>query len=230
MYIDEPGGTEGELKVTVEDEEYTVEIGYDLDHDGVDESAVVELDDGGHVAFSDVDHDGDADVMTRFDRAGEVVGQARFDEESGEWISTKPAAEDEKTNTNAGKSIIVETEDGNRDVGPATKDTDGDGRADTAAVVDEDGDLWLFTDADGDGVADVATEFAADGEVTMSKHVDGGEWVEVEHGRLDEHGKIVPDTDDLASDVAWGTSGEQKVTVSGVVRIDSVTGQWISPN
>ncbi|MFD1149803.1 hypothetical protein [Saccharothrix hoggarensis] len=224
MYIDETGTTDGELKVTVGDEEYTAEATYDLDEDGVDESAVVETDDGGHLAFSDTDGDGDADLMSTFDADGELTGQAEFDEGSGEWVAVDPDDDHSReTNTNAGKSIVVDVEDGrDQEVGPATEDTDGDGRADTAVVKDEDGDTWLFTDADGDGKADLATEITQDGEVTVSKHTGDDEWTEVEHGRIGEDGKYTPDSDE-----AWS---EDKVTVSGVVRIDSVTGQWISPN
>ncbi|MEU4442702.1 hypothetical protein AB0K14_00570 [Actinosynnema sp. NPDC050801] len=224
MYIDETGAADGELKVTVGDEEYTAEATYDLDQDGVEESAVVETDDGGHLAFSDTDGDGQADLMSTFDADGELVGQAEFDEDSGEWIAAEPTDDrDQRTNTNAGKAIVVDMEDGaDQNVGPATEDTDGDGRADTAVVKDEDGDTWLFTDADGDGTADLATEITQDGEVTVSKHTGDDEWTEVEHGRIGEDGKYTPDSDE-----AWS---DEKVTVSGVVRIDSVTGQWISPN
>ncbi|WP_053714456.1 hypothetical protein [Saccharothrix sp. NRRL B-16348] len=230
MYIDETGAADGELKVTVGDEEYTAEATYDLDQDGVEESAVVETDDGGHLAFSDTDGDGDADLMSSFDADGELTGQAAFDEDSGEWVAVEPSDDrTEQTNTNAGKAIVVDMEGGeDQNVGPATEDTDGDGRADTAVVKDEDGDTWLFTDADGDGSADLATEITQDGEVTVSRHTGDEEWTEVEHGRIGEDGKYTPDSDEVWSDGS-GDSGE-KVTVSGVVRIDSVTGQWISPN
>ncbi|MEU5690680.1 hypothetical protein [Actinosynnema sp. NPDC020468] len=255
MFIDETGAADGELKVTVEDEVYHAEANYDLDHDGVDDSAVVETDDGGHLAFSDTDGDGDADLMTTFDKSGEIVGQARFDASSGEWVAVHPSDDhSEQTNSNAGRSIVVDTERGQQNVGAATDDTDGDGRADTAVVKDEDGDTWLFTDVDGDGHADLATEVTRDGEVTTSKHTADDQWTEVEHGRIDEHGKYVPDGRHGAlgpdADELWSadgpdgaanggadhgsdtTVGDQsgKVTVSGVVRIDSVTGQWISPN
>ncbi|TQM82051.1 hypothetical protein FHX81_4443 [Saccharothrix saharensis] len=227
MYIDETGAADGELKVTVGDEEYTAEATYDLDQDGVDESAVVETDDGGHLAFSDTDGDGEADLMSTFDADGELTSQAEFDEDSGEWVAVDPGDDRaEQTNTNAGKAIVVDMEDGaDQNVGPATEDTDGDGRADTAVVKDEDGDTWLFTDADGDGSADLATEITQDGEVTVSKHTGDDEWTQVEHGRIGEDGKYAPDGDE-----AWSDGSEDKVTVSGVVRIDSVTGQWISPN
>ncbi|WP_447004894.1 hypothetical protein ACRAKI_35850 [Saccharothrix isguenensis] len=224
VYIDETGATDGELKVTVSDEEYTAEATYDLDQDGVDESAVVETDDGGHLAFSDTDGDGQADLMSTFDADGELTSQAQFDEDSGEWIAVEPSDDHSRqTNANAGKSIVVDVEDGpDQNVGPATEDTDGDGRADTAVVRDDEGDTWLFTDADGDGKADLATEITQDGEVTVSKHTGDDGWTQVEHGRIGEDGKYTPDSDE-----AWS---EEKVTVSGVVRIDAVTGQWISPN
>ncbi|XVS64394.1 hypothetical protein ACQPYE_40175 [Actinosynnema sp. CA-299493] len=224
MYIDETGAADGELKVTVGDEEYTAEATFDLDQDGIEESAVVETDDGGHLAFSDTDGDGDADLMSTFDSDGELTSQAEFDEDSGEWVAVEPSDDrTEQTNTNAGKAIVVDMEGGaDQNVGPATEDTDGDGRADTAVVKDEDGDTWLFTDADGDGNADLATEITQDGEVTVSRHTGDDEWTEVEHGRIGEDGKYTPDGDE-----AWS---EEKVTVSGVVRIDSATGQWISPN
>ncbi|MDQ2582977.1 hypothetical protein [Saccharothrix yanglingensis] len=230
MYIDETGAADGELKVTVGDEEYTAEATYDLDEDGVDESAVVETDDGGHLAFSDTDGDGDADLMSTFDADGELTSQATFDEESGDWVAVDPADDrDQQTNSNDGKSMTVDVEDGGvQEVGPATEDTDGDGRADTAVVRDEDGDTWLFTDSDGDGSADIATEITRDGEVTVSKHTGEDEWTEVEHGRIGPDGKYEPDADEVWA--ADADPAEQKVTVSGVVRIDSVTGQWISPN
>ncbi|GGP39085.1 DUF6802 family protein [Saccharothrix coeruleofusca] len=230
MYIDETGEAGGELKVTVEDEEYTAEASYDLDGDGVEDSAVVETDDGGHLAFSDTDGDGDADLMSTFDAKGDLVGQARFDESSGEWVEVGPSDDrGEQTNTSDEQAVVVKTEDGSQQVGPATEDSDGDGRADTAVVQDDEGDTWLFTDADGDGVADLATEITRQGEVTVTEHTGDGEWTTVEHGQIDSEGKYVPDTKTgLDSDEVW--SEDRVTTVSGVVRIDSVTGQWISPN
>ncbi|GAA2666343.1 MULTISPECIES: hypothetical protein [Actinosynnema] len=226
MYIDESAGAaDSELKVTVDDEEYTVEVGYDLDHDGVDETAVVETDDGGHIAFSDTDGDGDADLMTTFDDRGEVVGQSKFDDASGEWVRIGDEAE--RTNSAEGRSITVTTASGSRDVGPATVDSDEDGRADSVMVEDAEGDTWLFTDSDGDGQADVATEITRDGEVTVSQRTGDAEWTEVEHGKFDSTGKY---TVDSSSDQLWGDGVDDRTAVSGVVRIDSTTGQWISPN
>ncbi|WP_199440529.1 hypothetical protein [Umezawaea beigongshangensis] len=232
MYIDENGGADGELKVTVEDEDYTAEATYDLDDDGVNESAVVETDDGGHLAFSDTDDDGVADLMSTYDENGQLVSQAKFDEDDGEWVAVDPSdsgddRREQRTNTGDDSTIVVTSEDGSKEVGPATEDTDGDGRADTAVVRDDDGDTWLFTDADGDGDADLATEITSEGDVTMSER-DGDGWTEVETGHIGSDGKYVPDARSGALD-GWGDD-ETPVTVEGVVRIDSTTGQWISPN
>lgn len=231
MYIDENGGADGELKVTVEGQEYTAEATYDLNSDGVDDSAVVETDDGGHLAFTDTDRDGDADLMSTFDKDGNLVAQARFDGHSGEWVAVDPTGDGHQANTNASTTIVVDTDNGDQNVGAPTEDTDGDGKADTAVVKDEQGDTWLFTDVDGDGKADLATEITADGEVTMTKHTAEDEWTEVERGHIDRDGRYVPDSKSgvLSDDGdAWGE--EQFGAVSGVVRIDSTTGQWISPN
>ena len=46
-----------------------------------------------------------------------------------------------------------------------------------------------------------------------------------------DHAPVIVDLDVAPDgDEAWSDGSEDKVTVSGVVRIDSVTGQWISPN
>jgi hypothetical protein len=235
VYIDENGAADDELKVTVGHEEYTTEEAYDLDHDGVDDSAVVETDDGGHLAFSDTDGDGDADLMSTFDASGNLVSQARFDAGSGEWIAVDPHGHDDhKANTSGDHTIVVDTKDGDQEVGPATEDTDGDGKADTAIVKDDQGDTWLFTDADGDGKADLATEITQSGEVTMTKHTGDDQWIETEHGHIDSDGKYVPDHQSgVVGDDSAGWLDEphtSKQMVAGVVRIDSTTGQWISPN
>jgi hypothetical protein len=230
VYIDENGGADGELKVTVEGEEYTAEATYDLNSDGVEDSAVVETDDGGHLAFTDTDRDGDADLMSTFDKDGKLVAQARFDGHSGEWIAVDPVDPHQQTNTNASPTIIVDTENGDQNVGAPTEDTDGDGRADTAVVKDEQGDTWLFTDVDGDGKADLATEITTSGEVTMTKHTAEDEWTEVERGHIDTDGRYVPDSKSGVLDDGDTWTEEPFGAVSGVVRIDSTTGQWISPN
>jgi hypothetical protein len=166
--------------------------------------------------------------MSTFDKDGNLLSQARFEENSGEWVAVDPNdPRQEKTNSSPKQAIVVETDDGERNVGQATEDTDGDGKADTAIVRDDEGDTWLFTDSDGDGKADVATEITRSGEVTMSEHR-GDEWVEVEHGHIGSDGRYVTDSKSGILDDSDEWLEEERF--DGVVRIDSTTGQWISPN
>lgn len=95
MYVDEHGddtstttdtdtGTD-ELTVEVDGETYEVEENEDFDHDGHNDTAVVETADG-YIAFADTDHDGSADVAVQFDHDGHVVSGAEYDQSSGEWV------------------------------------------------------------------------------------------------------------------------------------------------
>lgn len=149
----------------------------------------------------------------------------------------------------ADHDIVVDTEDGPVDVGPATVDTDGDGHPDTVIVHDVNGDTTAYTDADGDGHADIATEFTPDGEVIVAEHTDHG-WLQTQRGELTADGGYtslptdepftppVPAVDDqstaaAADDAYWGGwagAFSETGSAQGVVRIDSTTGQWISRN
>jgi hypothetical protein len=80
---DTPGGDD-QLTVEVDGETYEVEENYDFDHDGKDDTAIVETEDG-YIAFADTDQDGTADVAVEFDEDGNVVAGAEYDESSGEW-------------------------------------------------------------------------------------------------------------------------------------------------
>ena len=57
----------------------------------LDVMTVVETDDG-TIAFTDTDADGQADLMIQLDANGDVVGQARFDETSGDWVHLEDRA------------------------------------------------------------------------------------------------------------------------------------------
>ena len=115
MYIDENGAADAELKVTVEDEEYTADVTFDLDQDGTNDSAVVETDDGGHLAFTDTNGDGDADLMSTFDKDGNLLSQARFEENSGEWVAVDPNdSTQQKANSAPEQTIVVDTDEGER--------------------------------------------------------------------------------------------------------------------
>lgn len=226
MWVDESGGTgttdttgtSDELTVTVEGEEYSADINFDIDEDGVNDTAVIEHADGSGQAFVDNDGDGEADEYIALDAEGEVVAHATYDEASGDWVSVEPGATgdsaDDETQTGAGGTITADLPEGDVEVGPATVDTDHDGVNDTAVVQDSDGSTIAFTDEDGDGEADIAVMIDSSGESTVYEHTGDGEWTET--------GGTVP-----GGDSAWGGGFD---TVEGVAKIDSATGQWISQN
>lgn len=232
MFIEESGA---DLTVTVEGEEYHAEATVDMDEDGVDDTVVVETDDGA-IAFTDTDSDGEADLMTRIDTDGDVVGQARYDEASGDWVHVEPGqgggrSDDDGEQTAGGDSdvLVVETPDGPLDAGAPTHDTDGDGVEDSVIVTNDDGDTLIFTDADEDGDADFATQITGDGQVTVSEHRGDGDWAVIERGHLDDDGQyqrdsIKADADAAADETGWVTSNE---TDAAEVRVDPRTGDWV---
>ncbi|EHR53833.1 hypothetical protein SacmaDRAFT_5719 [Saccharomonospora marina XMU15] len=223
MWVDESGatdatdatGTSDELTVTVEGEEYSADINFDIDDDGVNDTAVIEHADGSGQAFVDNDGDGAADEYIALDANGDLVAHATYDEASGDWVSVEPGGSGDsgESQTGAGGTITADLPEGDVEVGPATVDTDHDGVNDTAVVEDSDGTTMAFTDEDGDGQADIAVMIDADGGSTVYEHTGDGEWTET--------GATAP-----GSDEAWGGFD----TVEGVAKIDSGTGQWISQN
>jgi hypothetical protein len=81
------GTASGEqIEVTVGGQSAQVAASYDLDHDGHDETAIVQGPDGTKIAFSDTDGDGDADKAAVYDAAGKLVGTATYNEGSGTWV------------------------------------------------------------------------------------------------------------------------------------------------
>ncbi|WP_344685384.1 DUF6802 family protein [Saccharopolyspora taberi] len=208
MYIEETGAGDGDIKITVEGEEYTAEANYDLDGDGVDETVAVMTDDG-HVAYVDENHDGRADVMQTIDADGVVVEQARFDAGTGDWTAEDPQQHpgggDPRQDPNA-QQMVVDLPQGDVQVGPATEDTNNDGVADTAVVQDEAG-THLVTDFDGDGSADQIVDINPAGDVTISQHTGDGQWTVVEQGRLDGQ-KYTPNPATGATDDATWSFGE----------------------
>lgn len=202
MYIDDGNaGDSGELRIDVDGHEYVEQENYSYDQDGIVDSVAVDTGDGGHLVYSDTDHDGSADTVTEFDQAGDETRQAHYDDGTGRWIddgsdgSTAPG----DPNTDAGDSggnggtVTVDTADGRVSAGTATVDTNDDGRPDTAVVHDAQGDTVLYTDGDGDGQADVATVITPDGQVEIADHTGDREWTEVEHGHLTADGSYQQD-------------------------------------
>lgn len=229
MFIEESGA---DLTVTVEGEDYQAEASVDINSDGVDDTTVVETDDGA-IAFTDTDADGQADLMTQLDADGDIVGQARFDESTGEWVQVDPedpslTGGEQTAGRDEADSMTVDTPDGEVEVGPPTHDSDGDGVNDTVVVQEPDGDTVIFTDTNRDGDADYATEISDDGQVTVSEHTGDGDWSVIERGHLDEQGEYQRDslTDDTAAaeESGWVRSGEGD---AAEVRVDPRTGGWV---
>lgn len=83
--------------------------------------------------------------------------------------------------------LLVAAPDGPHALGPATVDSDADGRADTAVVAGPDA-LELGTDVDGDGRVDVLTRVLADGTATTATApgLPGEGWHEGWHEGWDE--------------------------------------------
>ncbi|APU17959.1 MULTISPECIES: DUF6802 family protein [Actinoalloteichus] len=219
MYIEDADGSadttataDTDLKVTVDGEEYTAEANYDMNGDGINDSVVIESDEG-YAVFSDVDGDGDADLLVKLDENGDVTSAAGYDEAAGDWVGTDvedaiggsgtgvptdgqddySRTGDDVDVTADGAPMIVETPSGGVEAGPPTEDLDGDGVLDTAVVTGDDGTILVVSDVDGDGEADMIGEFGADGRVVVSEHVGDGEWIITESGRLDAEGNFVPD-------------------------------------
>jgi hypothetical protein len=229
VWVDESGGTVTDasstdgMTVHVDGADYSAEVNYDIDHDGVNDTAIIEHDDGTAQAFGDTDHDGVADHYAVLDGEGKVVDMATYDQASGQWVEaggtggTGDGGGDQQTG--AGGTIHADMPNGEVEAGPATIDTDQDGHLDTAVVQTQDGGTIAFTDKDGDGEADIAVEIDANGQSTTYEHTGAGEWTEQSSGLMTD---TAPD-----SDAAWGGG---QVVLEGVAKIDSATGQWISPN
>lgn len=176
MYIEETGAGDGDIKVIVGGEEYPAEANFDLDGNGIDDSLVVMTDEG-HVEYVDEDTDGTVDLLRQVDEQGAVTEQSRFMAHSGEWVDEHPGQPPlvQSQSDGSGDGMVVETENGEFDVGTPTEDSDGDGAADTAVLTKEHETL-LVTDMDGDGSADQVVEIDDRGGVSVSQHTGDGEW------------------------------------------------------
>jgi len=74
--------------------------------------------------------------------------------------------------------LLLTAPDGPHALGPATVDSDADGRADTAVLAEPDAlALALATDLDGDALVDVLTRVHADGTAT-TEELSGDPWDE----------------------------------------------------
>jgi len=201
---DESGvvGAPDHLDIQVEGQEYTADVNYDLDHDGIDDSAAYGQADGTVVAYIDADHDGQADGYLHVAADGSVIQSAHFDQASGNWVASEPPASDTAAvlaSTNAG--MTSDLHGAPVVVGPATVDSDGDGRNDTAVVQNDQGGTELVTDTNGDGHGDVDTVIDKNGvAVTFERGADG-HWNET-HAHADS--PSAPP----ASDNVWGSESQ----------------------
>jgi len=236
MWVDESGGTDTsgtEMTVHVDGQTYEAEVNYDANQDGQNDTAIIEHEDGTAQAFIDSNHDGVADHYAVLDATGHVVDEAVYDDKTGAWVETGHGGSDgadtstSHTQDSSGGHIHADLPQGEVDAGPATIDTDHDGHNDTAVVQTKSGGTIAFTDTNGDGEADVAVEVDADGTTTTYEHTGHGQWTETS-GAANHAIDPSAASADAGSDSAWGGEGSQ--LLSGVAKIDSGTGQWISPN
>ncbi|RJQ83429.1 hypothetical protein D5S17_00715 [Pseudonocardiaceae bacterium YIM PH 21723] len=192
----------------------------------IEDTAWVETDDG-TLAFTDTDGDGEADMLAEIDENGSVVRTARLDPTTGEWV---PQAD---------SGMTVDSASGTTHVGPATEDTDGDGVPDTAIVDGPGGRTLLYTDVDHDGQADVVAQVTPDGAITVAEHTGHGDWRVTSTGKVGGDGRFHAEHTpaDPAGDDSWADRAIESVepelggdTVGDqrIVRIDPVTGEWIS--
>jgi hypothetical protein len=210
VFLD-PTGDAGELDVEV-DESYLG--GESYEYAAHTDTAIVDTGDGGHLAFTDTDNDGEPDLMTVVGSDGTVASQSRLDAATGEWVALRH---------DPGEISV----DGAAS-GLATIDSDGDGHADTFTTVDAAGDTVLYTDTDGDGRADVESVITGDGGITISDHTGDGDWTQVESGHIGADGSYHVDTTrDAGDDEHWLSHPPGDSADPDVVRIDPVTGEWI---
>jgi hypothetical protein len=249
VYIDDgTAGDSGELRIDVDGHEYVEQENYSFARDGIVDGVAVDTGDGGHLVYSDTDHDGLADTVTEFDQAGDETRQAHYDAGTGHWIDvaagsattgTGPTAQAGDSGGNGG-SISVDTAHGQVGAGPATVDTDDDGRPDTAVVHDANGDTVLYTDGDGDGRADIATEISPDGQVVIADHTGDHEWAEVQRGHLTADGQFAQDAttsgpftppvnaDAPAGDSAGDSAGDTAADEQWAAGDDGTESGWAS--
>ncbi len=237
MYIEETGAADdpighgdiangdianGDIQIDGPDGPYSAEANHDFDGDGVEEAARVTTEHG-FTDYVDEDHDGRADLVRTSDHGGAVLDESRFDPAAGRWLPEEPApAPPLAASAPPAPSLVIDTPQGNRDIGPATEDTNGNGRPDTA-VVDESRGMLLATDMDGDASADQVARIEDTGAVTVSRHVGPGQWAVVE-----QHG-VGQDAPGAAGEPVPGGNPAPSSTDDGAWDLGEPTPPGVSP-
>lgn len=177
----------------------------DTDHDGVADVAVEYDANGDVVNAAEYDettgewHEEDVEALPTptGDGADDSYGTNDDAEDTyGNDDDSRGSDDSPGTGYEAGEDdMTVDLPGEDVNAGPATYDTDSDGKNDTAVVNGTDGTTYVFTDTDNDGEADEAAVVTPDGDVTIATHTDDDEWTVVEEGHLNADGSYEPDED-----------------------------------
>jgi hypothetical protein len=193
------GSGHGEtVSIEVGNDEVTADATIDIDHDGTNDTAVVQDAAGEHIAITDLDGDGDADHAALLDESGHVMDTAHLNED-GSWVQdgpgdTNPYGAVGSTLGGADGASADSGSDSDSDSGSSAS-ADGDGSAGSPGatpggtpgdtiVVDSHGqsmEAQATVDADHDGTKDTAVVRTPDGnQVAFTDHYDesSGTWVE----------------------------------------------------
>jgi hypothetical protein len=210
----------------------TVEVGgheigvaetIDSDHDGTNDTGVLEAD-GKTIALTDTDGDGDADKATVFDQSGQVVGAMHVDASTGEWVVDGGSAAgtgstdtgDSGTGTGAGDGGEVgTTSTSGGDAGDSGGPGDSGGAAGGTGsmTVEVDGQSRVLPtthDYTGDGQPDAAVQTADGRTIVFTDTHDNSTGTPGPDGTADE--AFILDS-----------SGH----VVGAAHIDPSTGEWV---
>lgn len=267
-------GSAGTITVEAGGETRTVDANIDLNQDGTPDAGVVS-ENGAQILLIDSDGDHHADAAVEF-KDGHVVAESERGSDgqwhssgsgsTGSGTDSTSTTGTDSTGTNgpdttgtgtagtAGTDVSPVPSPGELSINlngthydaPAAYDADGDGRPDTAVVVDSDSGLtYVFVDTDGDGTADHAAAYGSDGKVQVTAgSSDGSTWTEdrtidtnfpstLPSGAVGTSLNDLPSTPETTSEgtAANGTSGSGASGMgttgsTGSYVVDPQTGQW----
>jgi hypothetical protein len=198
------------VTIEVGDDEVTADATIDIDHDGTNDTAVVQDAAGERIAITDLDGDGDADHAALLDESGHVLDTAHVTD-SGEWVQDSPTDKNPygAVGTQLGGGADGNTPDSGSGSGSGTPGaTPGEtpGQGGNTIVVDSGGssmEAQATVDSDHDGDKDTAIVSTPDGNQVAFTDSDGD-------GHADKA-------------VVYGTDGK----LIGTAHYDEATGTWI---